>query len=412
MKKILFLNLYGMRNIGDMAIRNAGLTIVEEALGVNKFFLLCESKIDFPIQANIKSYVNIEYAPYGYAIKSKNKPASLFIKSIRLLVIITKSLFYTFLGLINNNLLPKKGFYKYIRLIKESELVIAMGGGYFITSDSVKDFFGICLNALPIYIAKFFRKKVIVLPSSFGPFASNIHEMIAGYAIKNTLFMAREEISLEYVKKYCINAKNIPDLALYDWKGIKNRRKKDYFVLTLRQGLGMSQNKQDTIEQDIAKCVIEVWKKYKLPCIFIPMASNLIEENDLIVAKRLEKLINNSQIFSIKFPKNPVEAKKILRNAKLSVCNRLHSAILSATEYTPFITISYAHKTIGFMKFFGLDEWNINMSEVNYKILMNKLDKIFIESNHKKVVGVLNNNYKKISKYRHVMINEIRNTQN
>ena len=159
MKKITIINLYGKHNIGDMAIRNSALKIIEEALGLNKLYLLCESNINFPFQTHIKSSMDITFAPYGYAINTKGKPLSLLLKFFRFIKIISASVYFTALSLLNNKLLPKVGFYRYIKLIKDADLIIAMGGGYFITSHSVKDYFGICLNTMPIYIAKIFKKK-------------------------------------------------------------------------------------------------------------------------------------------------------------------------------------------------------------------------------------------------------------
>jgi len=412
MKKIVVTNLYGKNNIGDMAIRNSALNILEESLGINDFYLLCESKEDFPIQSNIKSKLNIEWAPYGYAIRANDKPLYLFIKFFRFIKILSISIFYAFLGMLNINFLPKKGFYKYIRLIAESESVIAMGGGYFITSQPVKDFFGICLNVLPILIAKVYKKKIVILPSSFGPFALKIHELITGYAVKNTLFMARENISLNYVTKYCNNTKYIPDLALYDWGKESKAENKDYYVLTFREGLVFNKQKQIKVENEIVKFIKKIWEQHKLYCIFIPIASNPIEENDLVVANRLEKLIGSQKIFKICSPKSPEEVKNILINAKFSICNRLHSAILSATVYTPFITISYAHKTNGFMKSFGLEEWNIDMQDITFTILIDKFNKLLSKQNYQSFIEKLKINRKEIAKYKLEIIKEIKNLTN
>ncbi|MBI1862736.1 polysaccharide pyruvyl transferase family protein [Candidatus Microgenomates bacterium] len=408
MKKITVINMYGKKNIGDMAIRNSALEILEEAFGINSFTFLCESIEDFPIKAKIKSKFEKHYAPYGYAIRATAKTVPQIMKFMRFMGIVILSASYALLGLISQKLIPKKGFYRYIEDLKNADLVVAMGGGYFITSDAVKDFFGIGLNLLPFYIAKLYKKKIIILPSSFGPFASSVHEQLAGNAVKNTLFMVREEISLKLAKKYNTRSVFIPDLALYDWKDDVDRKTDNYFVLTLRTGLTFGHDHQLKVEKEIVTFVQEVYTKWGFRCKFIPMASNVIEENDLIVATRINNAIFDKRIFHLERVNTPADVKRILKHAQFSVCNRLHSAILSATVYTPFITMSYAHKTLGFMDNFNLKKWNLAMNIVSSNTLLNSVADLMKQKNKRTYIKTLIQDRKVVQAYRNILIMDLR----
>lgn len=377
-----------MKNIGDMAIRNVALKLVDESMEDKQIKLLCESDIKFPIQYKKAKKWMQSYAPYGYAIRGENVPQSLGVKLGRSLYIILLSFYFFLLSLLSSSFLPKKGFFKYIDWIYQSDVIIAMGGGYLITANKYSDYFGILLNILPLIIAKMYGKKMIFLPMSFGPFASQLQQEIVGSVVNNSLFMSREEISTVLVKKYNKSVVEIPDLALMEWKKHSYAHRQRYYVLTFRQTLD-DPMKQDEFEKEIAKMIRHIWEKLKYKCIFIPMAFNPIEENDLVVASRIQRHLQGSSYFQIHSVKTPDEAKHILSRAKFSICNRLHSAILSSTVFTPFITISYAHKTIGFMRMLTLSEWNISMKKVKSEQLLAKLNELLQKKNYEKYILIL-----------------------
>lgn len=52
---------------------------------------------------------------------------------------------------------------------------------------------------------------------------------------------------------------------------------------------------------------------------------------------------------------------------------RYHSNIFSAKQLTPFISITYEQKMLGFMKESGLEEYCIDVNELNADILWKKL---------------------------------------
>ena len=63
----------------------------------------------------------------------------------------------------------------------------------------------------------------------------------------------------------------------------------------------------------------------------------------------------------------------------MSICTRMHSAILSTTVYTPFIAIAYEHKTVGFMESLHLKDWVIDIHDFSYNELQSKFDRLMIQ---------------------------------
>ena len=218
MKNIVVSNIYGKYNLGDQAIRNSALKMLSEVYPKSNFHLLCESTKNFPVKIPRNITAKLHYAPYGFAMDTEGQAKPLLKKLYLLTDILLTSLSFAFTGKFNHKYIPTKGFYSYINLIRTADVVILMGGGYLVTKHSIKDYFGVLLNVLPLIVAKIFRKKIVVLPISFGPFASKIHYSILGNALKNTKLFCRDKISLKFAKKYNKQAKYLPDLALYEWR--------------------------------------------------------------------------------------------------------------------------------------------------------------------------------------------------
>ncbi|HSW88403.1 MAG TPA: polysaccharide pyruvyl transferase family protein, partial [Candidatus Saccharimonadales bacterium] len=225
--------------------------------------------------------------------------------------------------------------------------------------------------------------RILYLPMSYGNFASAIHEKIVFQLIKNDLIIFRDEVSLREFTKHSnkkITSYLIPDLAIFDTYEETIKDKKEYIVLTAR--LWMDEYKQKNYEKELALFVHYMWERYKLKTFFIPMVWNKNEDDDNRVGKKIQALVANKIIFTIVAPNTPLQVKKILSRAELAVCTRMHSAILSTVVKTPFITIAYEHKTLGFLKHLGLENWNIDIENLSSYLLQEKVDDLFENKYH------------------------------
>lgn len=383
MKKIVIINAYGAKNTGDECILESSLSFIKQALPKNKISVLCEQKKS--ILSHVVGRYNLQthQLPYGYAIRSTKGKTSEILKGVRFIEIFTVTYLLITLDKLNLSKLPQSGFYSYISAIKDADMVIGMGGGYLSTKGSLKDYFGLLLTILPINISKIYKKPILFLPISFGGFANTIHEKLAFNALKGTKVFLREEISFKRLKKLKKKSDNItllraPDIALfYGWKkkiSIEKKIESNYIVLTAREWMGIK--KQKAYEKSLCELIDYAWEKYKLKTIFIPMASNKIEDDDNRVAQRISKHIIHKHAFTIFKSINPKDVQQVLSLARLAVCTRLHSAILATTVSTPFITISYNLKTDGFLKSYDLSKWNTDIETTNFnkiKILLDHL---------------------------------------
>jgi polysaccharide pyruvyl transferase WcaK-like protein len=382
MKTITIINAYGEKNIGDAAIQESALNFLSKIMGPkDRIFLLSVDLYRYKKCPHFHARIIQQQLPYGYAIQSSTKPLSRIHKLYRFTKISIFSLAYVFFPYINKKLTRNSLLYGYIQSIRDADVIVGMGGGYLTTRYSMSDNFGLLLTLLPVYIAKRYRKKIIFLPLTFGPFANNAHTKMTHKMLTNTIVFCREKISLDKIKKlnnkkHSVNAVYTPDLALFldtsSHEKIKNRG--NYYVITAREWLG--KNQQELYEKELSNFIQKNWDEKKLKAIFIPMAYNAIEDDDRRVANRINTKLNNKNMFTIINANNPTEVKKILQSAQFSICTRMHSAILSFTTETPFVTIAYSPKTNNFLKDFGLSEWNINIEDFNAMLLNDKIKKL------------------------------------
>ncbi len=216
MKKIVITNAYGYKNIGDGAILDSAINIINKA--IDKSTIDIHTATHFTVKANKENSPRTLLHPYGIAIKTKDNPISDSLKLVRFSQVVLISLFYAMIGKIFPNVLPN-GDYSYIRSIKEADIVFGIGGGYFRTKNKYKDYFGLLLTLLPIFIAHIYNKRLLYLPMSYGNFASALQDKIVFNLIKNDSIILRDEISLRAYQKNSskkLETHLIPDLALFD----------------------------------------------------------------------------------------------------------------------------------------------------------------------------------------------------
>lgn len=265
MKTITIINAYGEKNIGDAAIQESALNLLSDLVDSDdKIFLLSVDSGHYKKYPQIYAKIIHCKLPYGYAIESSSKPVSRFYKFCRFLKVTIFSLSCAFFPEFNKNYIKRKTAYKYIYAIKQADIIIGMGGGYFTSRYAMSDNFGLLLTLLPVYIAKKYHKKIIFLPLTFGPFATETHTKMAHKMLENTTVFCRDKTSQRKIEKLndrknSVKTVYVPDLALFLDISInkKNTMRDNYYVITAREWL--DKNKQDKYEKELVTFIRKNW---------------------------------------------------------------------------------------------------------------------------------------------------------
>jgi len=267
-------------------------------------------------------------------------------------------------------------FWRVIRAVRKSDLVILGGGGLF-ADEKVRAVWIWFVQAWWFYLL---RKKVVCLGQSVGPLHRFWTRKLTAWVFKKAVLVTvRDENSAKLLREIGVNKVTVtadPAYAIgYDSESF--HKKNGYIVMTLRQ---WSKENPEQLDSDLAAFVNWLWEEKKLRTIFIPFQKNI--ESDVERYKSLEKTINNSGIFSMKNVDDSFQdALEIIARADYVVGMRLHSIIFAVLCKRPFIALSYSTKVKDFVKTLGLENW-IDYKDLNFEKLKVMFEKVENEYKH------------------------------
>ena len=71
--------------------------------------------------------------------------------------------------------------------------------------------------------------------------------------------------------------------------------------------------------------------------------------------------------------------QSIYSNLDIMIGTRMHANILALTRGTPGLPIGYLHKTLGIARYVGIEDWVLDIQNINGEVLAHKLLELFEE---------------------------------
>lgn len=358
---ILIPNATSPRNLGDLAMLESLVSLVKEhypnaSITIHSVEPRLYGKNKFKVRDTL----------YSWAVFSRLHSASRIVRLIQL-GIAYFSIKYKLkpaLSLINSRLAQLVHDYA------EADIIFFVGGGYLRSKKGVTQSLNFIMQLVMFKFANLFHAKKYIAPVSFGPFAYKWQELFAAHCLRNSqLVTVREEYSLSILQKYHMDNLHLSfDHALLTerYKSKKNGRKKIVLGFTVREWL--DKEKQRGFEDSL----VSVLKKFSnvtgatiKP--IIQVDAPLYGEDDKKVTKRIVARLKKYRVKldKVAHEKSLTSIKKIYTNIDLLLGMRMHSNILAAVQHTPFVAISYEHKTEGISKLLKLDKYSIKCDEVD-----------------------------------------------
>lgn len=375
---VLLLNTHSVLNAGDAGI------VLAQVQWCQKVF----SRLEIALTSRTPDLDRLFYGPMGINVYSSFiSPPSLFAGKGQKIRACLKDLI---------TLKPKVHL---VRRIKESDLVISSGGGYFYSNRSVFPGPMFFQNWLPLVAALRWGKPVFFFPQSFGPFYNSVAPVMLRRILENRnvkKIFAREEVSLHLLhgllrKKDQGKLDVCPDMAFcleVKEEGVKPsvRLSLDRPIVALtvrewdfpeRRSLPEKRQLRENYLQALGNACTAIYRNWKGSIVIFPQARGPgIFENDRIISMRLwEKLrtsVPEGHLTFVDLPDllPPSSIVNLLAQVDLLIATRFHSAIFSALAKTPFISIGYQTKSLGTLENLGLGTFSLDISEVSTDRIM------------------------------------------
>lgn len=313
---------------------------------------------------------------------------------------------------------------KTLKYYKKCDAVFMKGGGLIQSHGGITSTYATYYRLYSIFLAHSFKKKVYIMPNSFGPFDGPFVKFIIKKAFKKcALITSREEKTTKYVKeniKYEINT--FPDLAFYlknaaiskeEFSSKYNLPKdKDWIAITARPyRFPNSKNPTYLYEKyisSLANFIDYVSEKGFIPILIEHTFATTEHEND---RKALEDIMSKTKSNNFYFVSNPeyncYQLKSIYSFCSYIIGTRFHSLIFSLSNKVPGIAISYdGNKSTGIMKDIGLDDYVIDIFEINFEKMKNMFENLIY--NKDKVIEKIGLYLDYSEKMRNILIKNIK----
>ncbi len=283
------------------------------------------------------------------------------------------------------------------KAVRTSDAVFLAGGAYLYSYRPLIPGLTYASHFSAAYWARHFKKPLILLPQSFGPFHSWISRKFFDAAVAaSDLVFYREEISGNFLKKKYPNSLKkinfLPDLALNlstaDLLGRPPRTnlKTGIVGVTVRQWCITGQENQAYIAQ-LADALAQFHRQFHTKIrIVVQVQARKKSEGDESVSRLLENLLvdrigqGGVELRQKKPYFQLSELCEIYEECEMLVATRLHSGLLAFLLGRPALVIGYQHKAEGILRSLGLDSFYGGfMDQIKSSDLYSKIEHLWRE---------------------------------
>lgn len=308
----------------------------------------------------------------------------------------------------------------------EADVVFLKGGGFIHAYGEFYAFYLMWYFLFYIRLANKMKKKVIILPNSFGPFEGFwVKKQVKSVLSKVDLIYCREEVSSKALSEllgYPIKVEsdlgfhlkvssNAEEKVSYYFKKYNIDENDALFGLTLRPwrfpNMSNSKEKYHNYINAIAEAVNFVSKTGRKVVIFNQSIGPNAHEDDRNAIMDLIKLLPNENMITWINEDLPCDILKTMYSKCESFLGtRFHSVIFAITSLVPSIAIAYGgNKGTGIMYDFNLNEYVIPIEKVSGEILCSMLSHLW--ENNVEIRHLLKIGMNKIESSRQHVLDEI-----
>ncbi|NOQ24389.1 MAG: hypothetical protein GQ564_03420 [Bacteroidales bacterium] len=250
-------------------------------------------------------------------------------------------------------------------------------------------------------IVKRMKKKLVIFPSTFGPFLHNWTKFLFKKVFKNIDIVYSRDNKSQLLCNELLGEKKenfieTSDVAIFQpWSDQKKKLQEKYG----RPIIGISvmewtyvANSHETpysnykaYKEQMVTLIDKIIEKYKVHVILYP--TNFLVHggrgDDVIVCDEIYKDIEYKNDTSIlRDLVSPNEFKSMLSASEINITTRMHACILSTGAYVPTISINYLFKLKEYMDSLGLSEFSIDIEDFEHSIVFKMFEKMWADRIH------------------------------
>ncbi len=371
MTNIVFVGATFSNNKGSTAMLMSAKESLETVLDNPNFVLL-----------SIFSLHDLEYGE-EYGIKVVDYKFNFFIFLSRF---IKSFLYYLFKSQIINN-------DDVLKIMKDADLIVDLSGDGFSDLSGVFETIASCYDIL---LVKLLNKPIAIYAQSIGPFNNFLTRHLSKFSLnKVDLLIVREKISENYLKKLGVrNEIHLTADAAFILEPLTNNQIQTVLFeekINIKShpiiGISVSQHlyklytkngNSNRYIETMAKVSEYLIKEFNANILFIPHVTNNLNIDDRSIAQMVYnemRLKDNVSLINSDY--SPKLLKRIIGNCDLFVGARMHANIAALSMNVPTIAIAYSHKFYGIMGSLGMLDYVIDYKELNYQILISKINEIW-----------------------------------
>lgn len=330
-------------------------------------------------------------------LSSCNAKSNLVYRGFKVVPSIRKNIIGSFLIIIAaliSRLLPGVRLnYEELKYYKDADVIVDLSG------DMLTEDYGIAIlisHYIPIFIALILKKQYFICAQGLGPF--KFTKPLTKYILnKAALITVREPISYKHltedlkIKKD--NLYQTADLAflLEPKKGNTvnsflsghNLQKEEYVSLAAA-GLFLNKNRihLNKSKKILAKAIDHIYRKYEKKVVLVSHSTGPKKRHDdRMIARDICNLLENKEsVFVLENDLPTEEIKYAIQNSFIFIGMRMHANIAALSSSVPAIGLSYGIKFKGIFSMFGLDDFVIELTDLNYSKLERLIDRCFHEN--------------------------------
>ncbi len=381
--RVLLMNVHSLKNCGDAALTQVAVEQLRKNFPGCQISILLNDPLNLPGNEN-------EYTSLIGWVKQHQRW-----RPFRLVWMLFSSAGFILsrrvLG-VPVNLTGSTALSEALRAIIDADVVVATPGGYLQSS-------GRGLTLLLILYAMFLAllagKPIYFFPQSFGPLRHRWEIRLVRLLLNRArLVMAREPVSFNMLIEWGVRTNHcrlLTDLAFaYPGESKENAeawlRSIGIDPQTDRPLIGVTvmnwgaQNRtfkgQQSYEKIIASALQDFIALNGGKAVLFPQSwgpSSI--EDDRIPAKRLLEYLArfSDRVIVVDKPLAPALLKSAFGQMDLFLGTRMHSNIFALAQHVPVLLIGYNHKTIGIAQALGIEEWVIDINQIDGAKLKEKL---------------------------------------